>query len=437
MARLLLALAYAGCAVAWVPGQPGVQRDPQRLITTSAPDAALRGPVARSRLDDSPAIEKIKRQAAPRSRVEDSTESPSWGTFFLSAALGFLVAIGTSAPAFAKYKDKVDKSKLVAANSWNYEDPAAWRSISPICVAGASQSPVDITNDKLFDSAKDNLAKVVQYTPVQAEVFNSNSMTLNVQGNFGSMQLPDGEYQAKQFHFHFPAEHTVDGKKHDGELHIVHFRNNSGNYTGVSIAVVAVFLDLVPEAPAIDNLLAKLSFLKGSAFMMPAMAFPFVDGQDEVGVLKAVGLDSAIPASGKTVPLESKIDLNAFRKELEGKFYHYKGSLTTPPCTESVHWYVAEKPAPVTRAMLDQWEKAFPKSTARPVQKINKRKVVASGLSVPGEFSPAPNSAPAAPKQSPAASAPAAPAAPAASAAAPAAPATAAASVRAALAASI
>lgn len=36
----------------------------------------------------------------------------------------------------------------------------------------------------------------------------------------------------------------------------------------------------------------------------------------------------------------------------EKKFFHYKGSLTTPPCTESVLWWVYQKPIYVCKEDL-------------------------------------------------------------------------------------
>mmetsp|Transcript_95982 Transcript_95982/g.243902 ORF Transcript_95982/g.243902 Transcript_95982/m.243902 type:complete len:99 (-) Transcript_95982:325-621(-) len=83
--------------------------------------------------------------------------------------------------------------------------------------------------------------------------------------------------------------------------------------------------------------------------------------------------------------VEEPLDLNAYANELGGGFYHYEGSLTTPPCAEKVHWYVMQKPAPVTRIMLDKFKEKFPENN-RPVQPINKRSLAKSDVEVAGEF---------------------------------------------------
>ena len=49
------------------------------------------------------------------------------------------------------------------------------------------------------------------------------------------------EYDALQFHFHAPSEHTIDEELRDLELHIVHIKND-GNLTKLS--VLAIFFDV-------------------------------------------------------------------------------------------------------------------------------------------------------------------------------------------------
>lgn len=76
------------------------------------------------------------------------------------------------------------------------------------------------------------------------------------------------------------------------------------------------------------------------------------------------------------------------------KFWTYQGSLTTPPCTESVTWLVFKKPIVVSHAQLRAFqnlhlckkeESCFNHNTNlvnnyRPLQPINNRKIKTSSV---------------------------------------------------------
>ena len=104
-------------------------------------------------------------------------------------------------------------------------------------------------------------------------------------------------------HIHAPSEHTFDGEHRDLELHLVH-----KNYEDGSLAVMAVYFD-EHEGGNIEN--------------------PFID---------ALELDEENPVV-EDIPLH-----HLMRLVNTEYFYHYEGSLTTPPCTEGVQWIVFPEP---------------------------------------------------------------------------------------------
>ena len=56
-------------------------------------------------------------------------------------------------------------------------------------------------------------------------------------------------------------------------------------------------------------------------------------------------------------------------------YYSFEGSLTTPPCTEGVTFYILKTPAALSKEQVQ----AFPfKANARPVQPLNGRKILAN-----------------------------------------------------------
>merc|ERR1712190_206754 len=97
-------------------------------------------------------------------------------------------------------------------------------------------------------TSKESPAPRLSYKPLEKqEIFNNGGKNVQVNGGFGTFKLPDGEYEVKQFHFHFPAEHEVDGKLAAGELHIVHQRKGASGTDG--LAVVGIVLDQQNNAP--------------------------------------------------------------------------------------------------------------------------------------------------------------------------------------------
>jgi carbonic anhydrase len=56
-------------------------------------------------------------------------------------------------------------------------------------------------------------------------------------------------------------------------------------------------------------------------------------------------------------------------------FYTYEGSLTTPPCTEGVNFFILKTSSDISKGQLNK----FPfKVNARPVQELNGRKILAN-----------------------------------------------------------
>ena len=60
---------------------------------------------------------------------------------------------------------------------------------------------------------------------------------------------------------------------------------------------------------------------------------------------------------------------------LKKNYFHYSGSLTTPPCSENVNWFISQTPIEVS---IDQilFFQQFIKHNARPIQQLNNRSVL-------------------------------------------------------------
>ena len=59
-------------------------------------------------------------------------------------------------------------------------------------------------------------------------------------------------------------------------------------------------------------------------------------------------------------------------------YYRYPGSLTTPPCSETIEWLLLTDPIQVADADIAGFAKLYAMN-ARPVQKANRRDLLRSG----------------------------------------------------------
>jgi hypothetical protein len=133
-----------------------------------------------------------------------------------------------------------------------------------------------------------------------------------------------------QFHFHTGSEHTVDGKRHDLEIHTVHVPvegvKNKVNYAamGIMFSVKDHTAEAtVDEVKIIDDFFEQLKWTQ--------------------------------TASDPTVNLVSYGKLMMMFDTTDR--WVYKGSVTTPPCKTLVYWNVVRKVYPLKQKYLDQFKK--------------------------------------------------------------------------------
>jgi carbonic anhydrase len=196
------------------------------------------------------------------------------------------------------------------------------------CAIGLEQSPIDLNNADLEDLG--NIA--FHYQPSQVNILN-NGHTIQVNYDEGSYIEVNGErYNLLQFHFHMPSEHTVAGLSYAGELHLVH-QNAAG-----ALAVVGIFLDSGVENLALAPVWANLP-----------------------------EHESEVEATGDTV------DAAAFLPA-DQQTFRYPGSLTTPPCSEGVSWFVMAEPVQLAPSQVDQFG-AIISANNRPVQPLGEREL--------------------------------------------------------------
>jgi carbonic anhydrase len=250
------------------------------------------------------------------------------------AALFFLAA-GCGAPAAAPHPAPAGTNAEERAH-WSYggeTGPAAWGRLSPefaLCETGTEQSPVNLANATPAELPDLGFA----YQEVPREVVNTGH-TLQVNYPAGSsMSVGGTTYQLLQFHFHTPAEHRLQGRELPMEIHFVH-RGPQGD-----LAVVGVLVERGAANAAVQPLWSHLPARRG-----------------EERNISSVRIDpeSLLPRDRQT--------------------YRYPGSLTTPPCTEGVKWFVFDEPIQMSAAQIEA-VRSIIGTTNRPVQPLGNRRLL-------------------------------------------------------------
>ncbi|MEU7908570.1 carbonic anhydrase family protein [Actinoplanes sp. NPDC049118] len=299
-----------------------------------------------------PPADRWRDSPSGRNLNPTAREVPMFGTPRFAAALaaGLLVVCPLAvSPAWG-----------ADAQAWNHDvadpvrGPAAWGLVDPsfeACASGQAQSPVELTvtrsarlaplrlDDPASPLVVENTGHVIE-VPIGAEVG-------------AVLRVGNDVYRLEQFHFHAPSEHTVLGRHADLEAHLVH-RDSAGR-----LAVVAVLMNIGRQPNAlVDRIAAAAPMEAGEERDTGTVVWP----TDLLAVRSHVG--------------RARVD----------RYLTFAGSLTTPPCTEGVRWFVAEQPTIVSATAVRRLHLRimhFPgyngySDNNRPTQPRNERSVLRS-----------------------------------------------------------
>ncbi|XP_004705506.1 carbonic anhydrase 6 [Echinops telfairi] len=258
-------------------------------------------------------------------------------------------------------------------SQWSYSEGALdqerWAEQYPTC-GGKRQSPINLQK------------KLIEYNPtlkglnlVGYEAQNLKFSMIN-NGHTVQISLPqtmhmttaDGTvYMAQQMHFHWGggssemrgSEHTIDKKRYMIEAHVVHYNSNYKNY------------DVAKDHP--DGL--------------AVLAFFFVESHDDAEnphYTEFLSHLKNIRYPGQSTTL-SGFDIKDMLPRNLQDYYTYHGSLTTPPCTENVLWFLLAEPVKLPKkqilklenSLLDNQNKTL-QNAYRLTQPLNDRVVQAN-----------------------------------------------------------
>lgn len=224
-----------------------------------------------------------------------------------------------------------------ADKHWSYQEhggAAHWGDLDrsfAACKLGKRQSPIDIRGAKPADLP----AITFDYKSAPLRIID-NGHTIQVNYAPGStIDIGGARYELVQFHFHHPSEEKINGQPHPMVVHLVHKGANG------KLAVVAVLLDKGKMNPMIDLIWKHLPREK----------------EKEVAIQATVNAANLLPA--------------------DHGYFTFQGSLTTPPCSEDVRWFVMKHPVTISDDELAAFGKRYAMN-ARPTQPLNGRTIQAT-----------------------------------------------------------
>ncbi len=233
---------------------------------------------------------------------------------------------------------------MLAANSalsvgkthWGYsgqEGPEHWGELSSefsMCATGKNQSPINLTG--MIEGYLPEL--IVNYNEGGNEVIN-NGHTIQVNYAPGSnITVGSRSFELKQFHFHSPSENTIEGQFLPMEAHFVH-ADKDGN-----LAVIAVMFTLGKQNDELEKIWARIP----------------LEENLKIALTEIIDANNLLPQ--------------------DHDYYRYNGSLTTPPCTEGVNWFVMKAYESVSIEQIEKFMHVMHHHNNRPVQPVNARVIV-------------------------------------------------------------
>ncbi|PSW12200.1 carbonic anhydrase [Photobacterium sanctipauli] len=218
------------------------------------------------------------------------------------------------------------------AAEWSYEGENGvdnWGKQFATCGEGANQTPIDI---KRTIKAELTPLQIDYQGKVQEVINNGHTVQANVEGK-NQLVIDDEVFDLQQFHFHTPSENYIAGKQFPLEVHFVH-ANAEGQ-----LAVVAAMFKTGPRGnEAFNTLLAT------------------------------------VPDKDQTLSLTDTLN-PAELLPREREYYRFNGSLTTPPCSEGVRWFVMREAQAGSEEQIDSLHQVMG-DNARPLQPLNARVVL-------------------------------------------------------------
>ncbi|KAK3315840.1 alpha carbonic anhydrase [Apodospora peruviana] len=275
--------------------------------------------------------------------------------------------------------------------------PLFWATLevpaNSVCATGTRQSPIDMREGTFNMIPASDLSIEIPDFPAGTE-FENLGTTVEIIGKGGELKFGDKTFTFQQAHFHLPSEHLDNGTTRAMEMHAVWQSENQ------EIAVIGTYIDIAIEGAAAVAPIATAPTEPPAAAPPAEVGAAVAPAYATEGVVEAVGLPAPVQVQERSWlgrfrrRSEAKKQQQQKRQEVAappstaasafletifskvgeiatpgtvtetpplvisevvnlwkaGSFQGYSGSLTTPPCSEGVHWLVSTQTLRVSAA---------------------------------------------------------------------------------------
>jgi carbonic anhydrase len=212
--------------------------------------------------------------------------------------------------------------------------PVALYADNTVCKSGKNQSPINIDVQTALTFQKRGLK--FNYGRLDPKKITNTGTKLTIDVTEGASIKVDGiEFGLKHLSFHIPSEHTYNNHHFPMEIQFVHQSNDN------QWAMVSVMVSTGKSSRTLAKLQQQLPMNAGESKSLAANALR-----------------------------------NLERKQRVANYYRYSGSLTSPPCTEGVRWFIMNNPLTLSKPHFQQFRQAIKQDNNRPVQALNARIVL-------------------------------------------------------------
>ncbi|XP_041508543.1 carbonic anhydrase 6-like [Microtus oregoni] len=261
---------------------------------------------------------------------------------------------------------------IQAETHWTYSggnlEESDWPRAYPDC-GGQRQSPINLQSKKV---------KFNRFLkPLTLSGYGEDGLEFSMTNNGhtvqialpSTMSMKDSNgtlYKAEQMHFHWGgdfaeisgSEHTVDGIRRVIEIHFVHYNSKYENFDEAKSQ---------PDGLAVLAVLVEINEYEENTYYSPLISELLnIQYTGQITTLKNINIYNLLP--GDTF-----------------HYYTYEGSLTTPPCTENVKWFVLQDTVKLSKTQVVNMENTIKNdhnetlhNIYRKTQALNKRVVQAN-----------------------------------------------------------